>query len=175
MLVTLSNLESIAREDPVKAAPGIEKISEILNFILYECNFAQTILNKEIEQIKSFIELQALNFQIKPEINYSIIGPTIEVRIAPLMIFTVVEFFFKKPHDDHGQSLRLSIFVEIFHNLLNFRVESENFNIPEEDFTEDTGIINLKKRLEIIYKNKGELISRHIGNRSMIQLNLTYA
>ena len=175
LLLTLSNLERIARKDPVKAAPGIEKISEILNFILYECNFPQIRLNKEIEQIKSFIELQELNFISKPEINYSIIGPTLEVNIAPLMTFTIVEFFFKNIHEDNEHGHVLNIFLEIFYNIMNFRVESENFNITEVEFAEDSGIINLKKRIELLYGSKGLLTFRNTGNKSIVQLNLNYA
>ncbi len=174
LLVTLSNLEAIARKDPVKAAPGIEKISEILNFILYECNFPRIRVNKEIEQIRSFIDLQELNFSKKTEINYSVIGPTIEVTIAPLLIFTIVEFFFKNSRDDNEAESKLNIFVEIFHNIFNFRMESENFHIGESDFENDTGIINLTKRLNILYKNKSELSFRNSDNKTMVQLTLTY-
>jgi len=174
LLVTLSNLESVAKEDPEKAAPGIEKISEILNFILYECNFPRIRLNKEIEQIHRFIELQELNFTVKPEINYSIIGPTIEVGIAPLMLFTIVEFFFKKTGNDPGKTMKMNIFLEIFHNLLNFTLESEQSWISEEVFNEDAGIINLKKRISILYKNKGEISFRSFENKVMVRLHLSY-
>jgi two-component system, LytTR family, sensor kinase len=175
LLVTLSNLETIAREDPVRAAPGIEKISEILNFILYECNYPQIRLNKELEHIKSFIELQEMNFSQKPEINYCLIGPSIKVRLAPLMLFTIVEFFFKKPPRNDESLMKLGIFLEVFHNSMNFSVESEYFEISQSDFDEDPGIINLVKRIGILYPKDGELIFRNNGNKSLISLNLKYA
>jgi len=174
LLITLSNLESIARKNPKDAAPGIEKISEILNFILYECNVPNVRLSKELEQIQSFIELQKLNFSDKPEINYSIIGPTIEVRLAPLMLFTAVEFFFKNPPVDSSEKLKLSLFIEIFRNNLLFMVESENFNLTEDDFTNDPGITNLRKRISLLYNGKGHLTFKKIASKSIVQLNLIY-
>jgi two-component system, LytTR family, sensor kinase len=174
LLVTLSNLEEISKEKPEKAAPGIEKISEILNYILYECNVPQIRLSKEIKQIQSFIELQELNFQNKLKINYSIIGPTIEVVIAPLMAFTIVEFFFKKKSDIQNNEMKLSIFLEIFHNILNFTVEGEYFEISVHEFENDTGIINLKKRISLLYGKKGELLFSCYNHKSIIQLNLPY-
>jgi two-component system LytT family sensor kinase len=174
LLVTLSNLENIAKENPVKAAPGIEKISEILNFILYECNVPQIRLNKELEQVRRFIELQELNFATKPEINYSIIGPTIEVRIAPLMIFTIVEFFFKNAGNTQDNGLKMNLFLEIFNNILNFTVDSENFDISETVFNEDSGIHNLKKRIDLLYHDKADLTFRYFANKSMVQFNLKY-
>jgi LytS/YehU family sensor histidine kinase len=175
LLVTLSNLETIARESPEKAAPGIEKISEILNFILYECNLPFISLNKEMAHVRRFIELQEMNFSRKPEIIYNVIGPTIEVSIAPLMIFTIVEFFFKKTDESPSKMMKISIFLEIYNKALTFSVDADNFNISDAAFNEDPGIQNLKKRMELIYQNKAELSFTHSDIKSVVQFNLNYA
>ena len=175
LLVTLSNLETIAKKDPVAAAPGIEKISEILNFILYECNLPYISLNKEMEHVRSFIELQKMNFTKNLEINYSVIGPTIEVSISPLMIFTIIEFFFKKTDDFPEKTMKINIFLEIFHKDLIFRVESDNLSISDYGFNNDTGIQNLKKRIDLIYNTKASISFKSSENKSVVQFNLKYA
>ncbi len=172
LLVTLSNLELVARENPANAAIGIEKVSEILNFILYDCNVPEIRLSKEMEQIQRFIELQQLNYANKLEVNYSIIGSSVEISLAPLMVFTIVEFFFKNAGKNPDSTMKISVFLEIYHNILNCSVQGENFGLTEQDYNEDPGITNLKKRIEILYTDTASLSSRNFGNKFMIQLNL---
>ncbi|MCB8998513.1 MAG: histidine kinase [Bacteroidales bacterium] len=174
LLITLSNLEEIAIKDPLSAAPGIEKISEILNFILYECNVPRIRLSAEMQQIKRFIELQELNFITKPIISYTEIGNPEGVLLAPLMLFTIVEFFFKKTTESKDQTIKIDVFIEILQNSLNFSIDSTNLPLTQNDFDQDTGITNLKKRISFLYKQSGELDFRKSDKMAMVRLNLKY-
>ena len=68
--------------------------------------------------------------------------------------------------------MKISVFLEIYQSIVNCSVQGENFPLSEKDYHEDAGIINLRKRIEIIYNNTGSLSCRNFGNKFMIQLNL---
>jgi two-component system, LytTR family, sensor kinase len=172
LLVTLGNLEQIAIKDPVKAAPGIEMISEMLSFILYECNFPEIDLDRETVQIRRFISLQELNPVDRPSINFKVTGPVATVRVAPLMIFTLVEFFFKV-QQVKGDSLPETEFdLEVKDNILKFCVSSTHTGISESAFRQDTGIINLSKRMEILYGKKAHLHFRNDKTKTEVKLKI---
>ena len=104
MFNTLNNLYAMAlrQEDPA-TAQGIAKLSHLMRYVIYESDVDRIELGREVEQIRSFIELQKLRFSEEDNIRieFETDGDMDKAVIAPMLLLPFVENAFK-----HG--IRLS-------------------------------------------------------------------
>jgi hypothetical protein len=152
---TLNNLYGTARLNrDEKTANGIARLSSLLRYMLYETNADMIPLAKEIDYLKSFIELQKMRFTEEDDISieFNLKGNPDNIRIAPILLVPILENAFK-----FGISLKehsyIHILLEVSDNSLRFFVENSNFNklSKQKENSGGLGLKNLKRRLELIY------------------------
>ena len=103
MFNTLNNLYTLSIEKSDKVPGIIEKLSDILDYILYGSDKKFVPIQKEIELIENYLALEQIRYEdrvlisFKNSINES-------SKIAPLLLLTFVENAFK-----HGVSQELEI------------------------------------------------------------------
>jgi hypothetical protein len=171
LLTTLENLVKIAAKDPVKAAPGIDSIAEMLSFILYECSASRIELRKELSLIRNFIKLQEMNKAGKIETAFSVVGSVELILLPPMLLFSLVEYVFKCA-ENRDEKLKITLFLEIFGKDVDFWAES---NYCPEILTSshsDPGLQNLRKRLELVYPGKATLEVKQVGDSYVMHLNV---
>lgn len=159
---TLNTLYSVSlKEKAETTAVGIQKLGDMMRFILNENNQELIPLEKEIEQLENYIEIQKMrldeNQNIKVEVNIQRTDK--EFLIAPMLLNPFVENAFK-----HGISFRNPswIFVTLTYdnNFIRFRVHNSLHKLQETDTEKNNhgiGLENVKKRLELIYPGKHNL------------------
>ncbi len=156
---TLNNLYSIAlKNNDNETAVGITKLSNIMRFMLSEVDEKMILLEKEIEYLRSYIELQKLRFSDKDDvdINFGIEGDVSETRIAPFIFIVFIENAFK-----YGINIRKPSFINIKFTLVN---EELKFNIRNsihyKNELPDSGIglSNIKERLKLLYHDNYNLV-----------------
>lgn len=167
---TLEILKVRAEKDPVAAAVGIEQVSELLSFILYEFNSPLIELEKEVRLIKTFISLQELNRETDIETNFKIIGGTENIKIPPLLLFPLVEFLFKSILTAPGK-IKIRLFLEIQNKNIDFWTECNECPEVLTETGDDRIIINLRKRLKILYKGKHRFETKQRVNMFILHLN----
>lgn len=164
---------SANRNGDEKTADIIEKLSGLMRYMLYESNVDQIELEKEIEYIKNYINLQKMRFsdEIPVIVNFDKRGDFTSSRIAPMILIQFIENAFK-----FGVKLEkaseISISLSIINNELEFTVKNPIFINPA-DITKKTsgiGIENVKKRLEILYPNKHNLKIENSGKYYLVRL-----
>ncbi|MCP4727272.1 MAG: hypothetical protein GY863_19705, partial [bacterium] len=175
---TLNNLFSMARKDKdSKTADGIAKLAHILRYMLYESNVDETGLDKEIEQINSFIELQKLRFSKDDDIkiDFRIDGPVETVKIPPMLLMPFVENAFK-----HSVSLQAATIVEIQISIsdrkLTFSARN-TINRSRQEADNDLpgiGLTNIKRRLELLYPDNHELVISDDGEYYNVKLIIRF-
>jgi sensor histidine kinase YesM len=153
---SLNNLYSLTLQKSDKAPEVVLKISALLDYILYECNVSFIYLDKEIESVKNYIELQKIRYGKNSDITFEINGETKDAKIAPLLILPLIENAFKHGLDKNiGKGfININISVDT-EDTLNLLVEN-SLNGENNHEGEGIGIINLKKRLELQYPNNHE-------------------
>ncbi len=96
---TLNNLYSLTLNNS-PASPGVVlDLSQILRYMLYECNTDYVPLKKDIEIIRHYIGLEQLRYGDRLDLNLNIKGDIHGQQIAPLLMIPLIENAFK-----HGSS-----------------------------------------------------------------------
>jgi two-component system, LytTR family, sensor kinase len=154
---TLNNIYSLVCKKSDDAPPAVMKLSEIMRYMLYDTNTDKVPLNKEINYLKSFIELQQLRLNSKDFIQFEISGQTHDKSISPMLLIPFVENAFK-----HGNKNITSPGIIIKLMVKDNQVTFEVINyIKKQTDTLDKeggiGLSNIKRRLELLYPGKYSL------------------
>jgi len=155
---TLNNIYALALQKSDYTSDAVIKLSKILDYLLYECNDSYVLLEKEINIIQNYIDLEKIRFGKKVTINFSKNEDHKNLKITPNLLLPFIENAFK-----HGVSkLRDGAYVNIMANVidheLNFIVENNKNRLNDvKNQSSGIGLQNIKKRLELIYSNNHKL------------------
>jgi len=150
---TLNNIHALIDVDTEEAKDSIIKLSKLMRHLLYESQGEKTSLKKEVEFIKSYVNLMKLRFSDKVKI--SVVVPDIipEKEIPPLLFTSVIENAFK-----HGISYSnasfINIKISIPDNKFQLEVANSKTALNVEKDENGIGLENTRKRLELIYPGK---------------------
>lgn len=154
---TLNNIYSMAYFKEHNTASAIMKLSEMMRHMLYEDQGRFISLNREIVFMENFIELWRLKLDEKPIIVFKHEGVKDRHRIAHLIFLVFLENAFK-----HGNTMdgRIDIKLEIdAKENLHFYIKNDIIDARKTAEQESgVGLSNVKKRLNLIYPGKHELI-----------------
>lgn len=150
---SLNSIYSLSRRNSPQAPEKIIQLSDLMRHIIYDSDAEFIPLEKELEMIRNYIELQNLRTSEKEKINLNVIGDTGKGKIAPLIFLPFVENSFKHGLKSGAQNAFVNIKVEVSGNVLNFEIENSKGLVSEINDTKykGIGIENVKKRLELIY------------------------
>ena len=150
---TLNNLHSYIYREPDKASFGIIKLSEIMRYMLYESDVKLVPIEKEIQHIQSYIELQKLRYSEPDYVQFTIENETINTKIPPFLLITFVENAFKHGKTK-GRKPCIIINLSITKNTLLFVTENYVKSVEMLDNSSSGfGLKNIKRRLELLYPN----------------------
>lgn len=159
---TLNTLYGTAlQEGAERTADGVQKLGDMMRFMLQENNLDLILMAKEIGYLNNYISLQKLRTQSSPEIliEDNIQQQGCDHRIAPMLLIPFVENAFK-----HGISLQEKSWVRIrlhcdeknIHFRVSNSVHSRKDNDPERT-SPGIGLKNVVGRLKLLYPGKHEL------------------
>ncbi|MDW7691249.1 histidine kinase [Flammeovirgaceae bacterium SG7u.111] len=153
---TLNSIYVLAKKKSDETPQMVLKLSDILDFLLYECNSDQIEIGKEIEFIKDYLDLEKLRYGHKLELNISINLETPHKKIEPMLMIPLVENAFK--HGVKPERKKAVVDIDISDALgLNFRIENSIPSVKSEEHKEGIGLANLKGRLEKLYPDQAKL------------------
>lgn len=169
----LNNIYSLAvMEHSKKTGDSVMKLSELMRYVLYEKEDAENkvSLDKEIRHINSYIDLEKLRHDGDIYINFSIEGDTTGKRIAPLLLFPLIENACK-----HGiltdPEKPVDIILKVGDQRLEFYIDNY-INTYMKDKIGGIGIPNVRKRLELLYGNDHSLDVTQSGEKFIVNLLL---
>ncbi len=149
----LNNITALVRMKSNDLEPTIIKLSSLLQYMLYETDEEKVVVKSEVEYLQAYIDLQQQRYgkelTLKVEFNVNEDWHTIE----PMLLIPFVENAFK-----HGGSLQfpnIQIALSVSNNQLHFSVKNKfDNNLSIKDKTSGIGLINVKRRLELLYRDK---------------------
>lgn len=169
---TLNNLYALALEKSDKTPELIIRLSDMLSYIIYDCKSEKVPLSKEISFIRNFIELQKVRYE-NCDITFTYNCDNCTKPIAPMILHTFVDNCFKHGAEKDADSPWIKIEMNTSKNTLFFSVvNSVAVNGVGEKFSQGIGITNTKKRLDLIYKDKHELVLNNSGKRFSVFLKM---
>ena len=163
------------QENAERTSEGIQKLGDMMRFMLQENMQDKISLNREIDYLNNYIDLQILRTKTSPEIviERQIDGNVHDLQIAPMLLIPFIENAFK-----HGISLRqpshIKITLQTKDNTLLFDVHNSVHPKSESDPEKDKsgiGLENVKQRLNLLYP-KHELIIRENSKDFFIHLTI---
>lgn len=134
------------------------KLSDMLRYQLYECNADSIAIEKELQYLGSYIELQKLRLGDKYKIEYKTEESVRGFSIAPLLIIPLVENAFK--YISHHEKNLNEINIKLDYTKGIFVCEIENTTErKKEEVSGGIGLVNLTRRLELLYAEDFELVT----------------
>ena len=153
---TLNTIYGFALKQSKDTPEIILKLSNLLDYILYQVNKPQVSLEEEILHIKEYIDLEKIRFQDTLKVSFESSEISSEKQIAPMLLIPFVENAFK-----HGNLINGFLHIKIKLNLigdeLHFEIQNTFLKDNTQTIKEGLGLINIKKRLDLLYKNNHKL------------------
>ena len=153
---TLNNIYSLTFNNSQLAGKSILQLSGLLRYVLYESGGDEVDLQKEIDHLKDYIELEKIRFAARLELSFNISGEVIERKIAPLLLMPLLENAFKHASNKINEKVWITIDLIVKENTLYFTVENSVFldgKTQVQDAYSGIGLGNVRRRLSLMYKN----------------------
>ncbi|MCR8559943.1 histidine kinase [Mucilaginibacter sp. BJC16-A38] len=164
-------------ENAEKTGEGIQKLGDMMRFMLHENNQDKIALSREINYLHNYIDLQNLRIASSPNINIEILIEDIigYYEIGPMLLIPFIENAYK-----HGISLKEKSWIKVnlfkqddtLHLDVHNSIHPEKENDPER-YHSGTGLDNVKQRLQLLYPQRHELVIRKNTQEFFIHLSLT--
>jgi two-component system LytT family sensor kinase len=150
---TLNNIDILIETDPKAASSYLQKLSDILRFVVYETSQEKIPLTKELAYIKKYVELQQIRTSNKQYVNLIISGEPGQLMIGPMLFIPFIENAFKHASNkkmNGAVTLEISIHdKQINFNCTNMYDKSRS-SVEEHS---GLGIALIRQRLDLLYKN----------------------
>ncbi|HET6227483.1 MAG TPA: histidine kinase, partial [Bacteroidia bacterium] len=128
---TLNNIYSFSLENSPKTPGLILKLSSLLSYMLYDCRAEEVLLEKEIQIMKNYIDLEKERYGNKIEISWDIEGDIKDKFIAPLLMFPFLENAFKHGTSEQLEKPWLSVDISVRQDTLRCKIaNSKNEYMP---------------------------------------------
>ena len=175
----LNTLYSVAlKENAETTASGIQKLGDMMRFMLNENNHHLIPITREVEQLENYNEIQRMRIDETHDIRITVHleQPETDIRLAPMLLNPFVENAFK-----HGISLvnpswihitltfdKENLFFKV-HNSLHLAREAD----PEK-FNHGIGLENVSRRLNLLYPQRHRLVMEQSEQDFFVSLTLKY-
>lgn len=160
MFNTLNNLYAEARKHEDRTVSnGIAKLSHMMRYMIYDSNVEKVSLDKEIQYIRSYIELQKLRVSVGDpfEITLEAEGVDMSAKLAPILFIPFVENAFKYGMNPNKPSY-IRIRISSDRGRLHFHIVNTKTNILSVESASGIGLTNVRRRLSLLYPGRHELI-----------------
>ncbi|GAA4273533.1 histidine kinase [Aquimarina gracilis] len=150
---TLNNIYALAVDNSPKTAFSIERLSEILDYILYRCSEKYVSLYEEIRMLESYIELEKLRYDDRLQLTFK---KDIErdIEIAPLLLLSFVENAFKHGAGEDSGAPRIDIKIAYQNELFLFEISNTIQTITIDKSRKKIGLENITKQLDLLYPDQ---------------------
>ncbi|MEW7279022.1 histidine kinase [Aquimarina sp. 2201CG1-2-11] len=167
---TLNTMYGFALKKSEETPEMILKLSNLLDYLLYQVDKPLVSLKEEIEHIKDYVTLEKMRFSdtLIVSMNFDAIDESI--MIPPMLLIPFVENSFK-----HGQirNKKLTISMDLYcsENSINFNIKN-SIHSSSDTNNDGIGLSNIKKRLSTLYANNHDLIISKNESWHTVQLQL---
>lgn len=168
---TLNNIYSFSLENSPKTPELILKLSSLLSYMLYDCKTEEVRLEKEVEIMKNYLDLEKERYGNRIEISWSVEGELKDKFITPLLLLPFLENAFKHGASEQIEKPILGVSISVKNDTLFCKiVNNKNEHVRKSE--NGIGINNVKKRLEFLYQNRYELNITDEGNFFVVSMTL---
>lgn len=168
---SLESIKSLAGSKPESAISGIEYLSEIMSFMLYETSSDNILLDDEIKNIRNYLNFKKIQCGSQ-RINFSVNGNTEGRKIVPLIFLPLIEYIFS-----FAEGMPESAIVEAgiyadetkitFTSEITIREKTGHLTGINEDILKTS-----VRRLELAYRDRYTLKTKFDGVKYSLIVNI---
>ena len=172
LMNTLNNIQSLIETSPVTAYKTIQQLSKMMRYVLYDNNSQSVPLHKEVEFMRSFIELMKIRYPDNVKISFDFPVEDVDVLVPPLLFISFLENAFKYGVSYTEESV---IFVKLCvedNNLIFYCANNifKDMKKPRKD--SGIGLKNVLRRLDLIYDDRYDLQISEVENTYIVEMRL---
>lgn len=169
---TLNSIYSLAITRSDLTATSILKLSEMMRYVTTEAHSELVSLEKEINYVSNYIELQRIRLGQTVRIEYNVTGTAGQKKIAPLLLIPFVENAFKYGVNPEEEGL-VTVQIEIASNQLKMFVSNKIVTIDYlDEYKSGHGMSNVSQRLQMGYPGKHKLNVMRDENSYKVNLEI---
>jgi LytS/YehU family sensor histidine kinase len=165
MFNALNSMVSLARKKSDLLEPALLKMSNLMHYMLYDSDEDKVSLHKEVEYIRSYIDLQTMRFGDSVKILFMVQPGNYAHIIEPMLLIPLIENAFK-----HGVNVaeepEITIRLAASEKEVSLSVSNKTIAYTSQiaDKTKGIGLTNLERRLKILYPGKHQLAAKKDGH-----------
>jgi hypothetical protein len=145
---TLNNLHVLIQADPHKASDIVLGLSDVLRYQIYDSQHDKVSLSKDIDIITQYLELEKIR-RDNLTVNIAVHGNTNNVFVPPLLFTNFIDNAIK--HSQSREPSFINLTFEIVDKNLYFEIVNSKPSLKNQSETSGLGLVNVKKRLELLY------------------------
>ena len=169
---TLNNLYYLAFSKSDNATVVIDKLSQMMRYMIYDSNHPTVSLSKEVDYINNYISLERIRLNDEVEISFDVSGSIEKMKIVPLIFITFLENAFK-----HGmgnqQGAYVKAMIQVEGNTCTYTVENSHVPGTSQHEKSGIGLQNVKRRLALSYPDQYDLKIEDTDSTYRVHLKLT--
>lgn len=153
---TLNNLYVLTLKKSDRAPETVVKLSEILDYVLYEGNKEALSVEKEVRLLDNYISLEQLRYGNTLKVNFTKEIDDLSIKISPLLLLSIVENAFKHGLSDILDEPEIRITLSIKDQHLSFEVYNKKSIFAQADDThyrKGIGVSNTRRQLALTYSD----------------------
>jgi sensor histidine kinase YesM len=150
---TLNNIYGLARKKSDHTAEIVMKLSKLLRFMLYETGKSSIPVCDEIRMLGDYLELEKIRYNKRLSITFNKEVDNGNYPVAPLLLLPFVENAFKHGVSESRMNAFVYIDLRLQKGVLSFLVENSKENGNGQAITDNIGLSNVRRQLELMYKD----------------------
>ena len=172
---TLNSLYALTLKKSDKAPEIVIKLSEMMRYMLYECNERRVPLQKEVNYIENYLAMEKLRQSGQADIQFKVEGQITDQTIAPLIFIPFLENSFKHGLNHHINEGYVHVVMKVLDEKLLLRIINSKPNhttLPSERQNGGIGLANVQRRLSLLYPNQYKLDIEESDAAHIVELSL---
>jgi LytS/YehU family sensor histidine kinase len=169
---TIHNIDILIEKDAKQASAYLNKLSDIMRFMLYETKTEKIFLARELTYIEEYISLQKIRTSNPDYVHYTVNGEAGNLLIEPMLFIPFIENAFK--HSENTKSVNtITIQFDIAPGKIIFSCENHYLKHAKNNPAQ-SGLGNelIKKRLALLYPGSHTLEVNNANEIYKVQVTI---
>jgi hypothetical protein len=164
----LNNIYSLVYHKSEQSLDAIARLSDLLRYMLYDSH-EKVPLQKELEYIHKYMELQQMRFGAQAPAHFEISGDAGKASIPPLLLIPFVENAFKHGDVKNGNTILIRLGTDT--SMIRFSIIN-TISQHQKDGGGGIGLENVRRRLELLYPGRHSLQVQKTKDIFEVQLEI---
>lgn len=168
---TLNNIYSLAMSQHEHTAASILKLSNMMRYATTDTGHDFVLLQREIECIHDYIDLQQLRLTSRTRVRFSVSGNPGIKCIAPMLLLPFLENAFR-----HGVSTQepseIVVHLQTTDECIRFYCSNRHFPVTMDESAATADLRHARERLQQLYPHRHQLQIRKANGVHVVKLSL---